>query len=131
MALGAGLAFLMAVSLTGCEMDQMCIRDRDLVGYLGADVEVARGAKIPFYPRAGYYDATHGSEGLGDVTLPAAENVPFTKETAPELSLIHILSIAGSLGHGDIIFIQQKDDGLPMMVTKHAHEDQNSPLYIG
>lgn len=59
--------------------------NRDLVGYLGADVEVARGAKIPFYPRAGYYDATHGSEGLGDVTLPAAENVPFTKETAPEL----------------------------------------------
>ncbi len=55
------------------------------MGYLGADVEVARGAKIPFYPRAGYYDATHGSEGLGDVTLPAAENVPFTKETAPEL----------------------------------------------
>lgn len=44
--------------------------NRDLVGYLGADVEVARGAKIPFYPRAGYYDATHGSEGLGDVTLP-------------------------------------------------------------
>ena len=41
--------------------------NRDLVGYLGADVEVARGAKIPFYPRAGYYDATHGSEGLGDV----------------------------------------------------------------
>ena len=59
--------------------------NRDLVGYLGADVEVARGAKIPFYPRAGYYDATHGSEGLGDVTLPSAENVPFTKETAPEL----------------------------------------------
>ena len=59
--------------------------NRDLVGYLGADVEVARGAKIPFYPRAGYYDATHGSEGLGYVTLPAAENVPFTKETAPEL----------------------------------------------
>ena len=49
------------------------------MGYLGADVEVARGAKILFYPRAGYYDATHGSEGLGDVTLPAAENVPFTK----------------------------------------------------
>lgn len=59
--------------------------NRDLVGYLGVDVEVARGAKIPFYPRAGYYDATHGSEGLGDVTLPSAENVPFTKETAPEL----------------------------------------------
>ena len=59
--------------------------NRDLVGYLGADVEVARGAKIPFYPRAGYYDATHGSEGLGDGTLPAAESVPFTKETAPEL----------------------------------------------
>ena len=54
--------------------------NRDLVGYLGADVEVARGAKIPFYPRAGYYDATHGSEGLGDVTLPAAENVPFTRK---------------------------------------------------
>ena len=59
--------------------------NRDLVGYLGADVEVARGAKLPFYPRAGYYDATHGSEGLGDVTLPAAEDVPFTKEAAPEL----------------------------------------------
>ena len=59
--------------------------NRDLAAYLGVDVEVARGAKIPFYPRAGYYDSTHGKEGLGDTVLPEAKDYPFSAQMAPEV----------------------------------------------
>ncbi len=42
----------------------------NLTEYLGIDVEVARGATLPFYPRGNYYGPTHGKTGLGDVVIP-------------------------------------------------------------
>ena len=44
----------------------------NLTEYLGIDVEVARGATLPFYPRGNYYGPTHGKTGLGDVVIPDA-----------------------------------------------------------
>lgn len=59
--------------------------NRNIAEYLGLDTEVAHGARIPFFSRGEYYDTTHGTTGLGDVTLPEAKKVPFAKEAAPEL----------------------------------------------
>ena len=59
--------------------------NRNMVEYLGLQTEVAHGARIPFFPRGSYYDTTHGTTGLGDVVLPEAKNVEFSKMTAPEL----------------------------------------------
>lgn len=59
--------------------------NRNMVEYLGLQTEVAHGARIPFFPRGSYYDTTHGTTGLGDVVLPEAKNVEFSKMAAPEL----------------------------------------------
>lgn len=57
----------------------------NLTEYLGIDVEVARGATLPFYPRGNYYGPTHGKTGLGDVVIPDAEKTSFSKDMAPEV----------------------------------------------
>lgn len=59
--------------------------NRNIVEYLGVQAEVAHGARIPFFSRGDYYDTTHGTTGLGDVLLPEAKQVRFSKEAAPEL----------------------------------------------
>lgn len=59
--------------------------NRNLMAHLGLDVEVAHGARHPFYPRGEYYDDTHGHTGLGNVTLREAEEYPFSKDMAPEV----------------------------------------------
>ena len=57
----------------------------NLTEYLGIDVEVARGATLPFYPRGDYYGPTHGKTGLGDVIIPDARRTSFSKDMAPEV----------------------------------------------
>ena len=57
----------------------------NLMEYLGIDVEVSRGATLPFYPRGNYYGTTHGRTGLGDVDLPDAQHSSFSKDMAPEV----------------------------------------------
>ena len=57
----------------------------NLTEYLGIDVEVARGATLPFYPRGDYYGPTHGKTGLGDVIIPDACRTSFSKDMAPEV----------------------------------------------
>ena len=57
----------------------------NLTEYLGIDVEVARGATLPFYPRGDYYGPTHGKTGLGDVVIPDAVKSSFSKDMAPEV----------------------------------------------
>lgn len=65
--------------------DYTSTNNRNLAEYLGWNVEVARGAKIPFYPRGDYYGTTHGKTGLGDVIIPDAQEFQFTKDLAPEV----------------------------------------------
>ncbi len=57
----------------------------NLTEYLGIDVEVARGATLPFYPRGDYYGPTHGKTGLGDVVIPDAKETSFSRDMAPEV----------------------------------------------
>lgn len=57
----------------------------NLTEYLGIDVEVARGATLPFYPRGDYYGPTHGKTGLGDVVIPDAKETSFSRDIAPEV----------------------------------------------
>ena len=57
----------------------------NLTEYVGIDVEVARGATLPFYPRGDYYGPTHGKTGLGDVVIPDAKETSFSRDMAPEV----------------------------------------------
>ncbi len=57
----------------------------NLAEYLGKDVEVAHGATYPLYLRERYNSGTHGSTGLGDVVLPEAQTMTFSRDYAPEV----------------------------------------------
>lgn len=65
--------------------------NRNLMAHLGFDVEVAHGARHPFFPRGNYYDDTHGQTGLGTVMLRDADEYPFSSDMAPEV--IHRIAV--------------------------------------
>lgn len=88
------------IAALGCE--EICVRaitsvngnarerdtsrnNRNLIAYLGMQVEVAHGASSPLYPRGEYYDDTHGNSGLGNVVLRDAEEYPYSEDMAPEV----------------------------------------------
>lgn len=59
--------------------------NRNLAAHFGWDVEVAHGARLPFFQRGVYYSSTHGATGLGNLELRDAEEYPFSKDMAPEV----------------------------------------------
>ena len=59
--------------------------NRNLMSHLGIQMEIAHGARHPFFLRGDYYDDTHGFKGFGNIVLREAEEYPFSKDMAPEV----------------------------------------------
>lgn len=88
----------------------------DLVEYLGFNIPVTRGAKLPLNNFNSFSDNTHGKTGLGTIKLKRSEKLEFEKDIASEFIYKKAKELNGDLE----LFVLGPMTNIALAIIEHS-----------